>query len=97
MHLGNTIKTIRKQQKKSQGEIAKQCDISQTYFSQIENEDRNPNLDTLQKISEALQVPLPILFFFSMEENDIPVEKREAFKLIMPTIKLLMNEFFKVS
>jgi XRE family transcriptional regulator, regulator of sulfur utilization len=97
MHLGNTIKTIRKQQKKSQGEIAKQCDISQTYFSQIESEDRNPNLDTLQKISQVLKVPLPILFFLSMEEADIPKEKQEAFKLIMPTIKLLMNEFYTVS
>jgi XRE family transcriptional regulator, regulator of sulfur utilization len=96
MLLGDTIKSIRKKQKLSQGEVAKRCDISQTYFSQIENEARNPNLETLQKISTALKTPLPILFFLSMDESDISPEKRESFKLILPTLKLLMNEFYAV-
>jgi XRE family transcriptional regulator, regulator of sulfur utilization len=96
MTLGSTIKRIRKRLKKSQEEIAKECEISQTYYSQIEGEKRNPNLETLTKISVALKVPLPILFFLSMEESDVPIEKREAFKYLLPTVKSLIDEFFAV-
>ena len=96
MILGATIKNIRKNQKKSQEAVAEQSQISQTYFSQIESGKRNPNLDTLNKISSALQIPLPILFFLSMEDMDIPTEKREAFKYLLPSIKSLINEFFSI-
>ena len=67
MDLGKTIKKIRKQKRQTQGEFALSCGITQTYLSQIESNLKEPNLSTLKSISESLNVPLPILFFLSLQ------------------------------
>lgn len=96
MNLGSIIKEIRKQRRQTQIEFAANCSITQTYLSQIENNAKEPNLATLKKISENLDLPLPILFFLSLNEDDIPPEKRKAFEIINPSVKSLINEFFSV-
>jgi transcriptional regulator with XRE-family HTH domain len=96
MNLGVTIKNIRKQKGQTQSDFASACGISQTYLSQIENNQREPNLSTLKIISNELNVPLPILFFLSLNIDDIQQSKREAFEIISPSVKSLVNEFFAV-
>lgn len=96
MDLGNTIKNIRKQKGQTQTEFASACGITQTYLSQIENNQREPNLSTLKLISNELNVPLPILFFLSLNEDDVQQNKRKAFEIISPSVKSLVNEFFAV-
>lgn len=96
MDLGITIKNIRKQRKQTQSEFAASCGITQTYLSQIESNQREPNLSTLKLISNGLNVPLPILFFLSLDKEDVQQNKREAFEIIGPSVKSLVNEFFAV-
>ncbi len=96
MDLGITIKNIRKQKGQTQNEFASNCGISQTYLSQIESNKREPNLSTLKIISNELNVPLPILFFLSLNIDDIQQNKRDAFEIISPSVKSLVNEFFAV-
>jgi len=96
MNLGNSIKNIRKQKGLTQNEFATLCGITQTYLSQIEGNLKEPNLSTLKAISVKLQMPLPILFFLSMTEDDVQLEKRKAFEIISPSVKSLVNEFFAV-
>jgi transcriptional regulator with XRE-family HTH domain len=96
MNLGTVIKDIRKQKGKTQTEFALSCGITQTYLSQIENNSKEPNLSTLKVISLKLDIPLPILFFMSLNEEDISPEKRKAFEIINPSVKSLINEFFRV-
>lgn len=96
MDLGITIKNIRKQKGQTQSEFATACGITQTYLSQIESNLREPNLSTLKLISNELNVPLPILFFLSLNSDDIQQNKREAFEIISPSVKSLVNEFFAV-
>ena len=96
MNLGVTIKNIRKKKGQTQSEFASICGISQTYLSQIESNQREPNLSTLKIISNELNVPLPILFFLSLNIDDIQQSKREAFEIISPSVKSLVNEFFAV-
>lgn len=96
MDLGNIIKNIRKQKGQTQSEFALSCGITQTYLSQIESNLKEPNLSTLKSISESLDVPLPILFFLSMTEEDIHPNKRQAFQIVSPSVKSLVNEFFTV-
>lgn len=96
MDLGTIIKNTRKQQKQTQNEFAESCGISQTYLSQIENNAKEPNLSTLKEISKNLEIPLPILFFLSLNEEDIPEEKRKAFEIVNPSVKSLISEFFRV-
>ena len=94
MNLGAVIKDIRKQKGQTQTEFASNCGITQTYLSQIENNSKEPNLSTLKDISNSLDIPLPILFFLSLNEDDISPEKRKAFEIINPSVKLLINDFF---
>lgn len=96
MNIGEVIKNIRKNQDKSQGQLATDCGITQTYLSQIESNQKEPSLRILNTISKNLKVPLPIIFFLSMDEKDVPVNKRKAFEIINPSIKSLINEFFSV-
>jgi XRE family transcriptional regulator, regulator of sulfur utilization len=94
MNLGEIIKSQRKKQGINQNDFAESCSISQAYLSLIENNQKEPNLSTLKDIAQALQIPLPILFFMSLEDNDIQENKREAFKFINKPIKSMVNEFF---
>jgi len=96
MDLGIIIKNIRKQKGLTQNEFASLCGITQTYLSQIEGNLKEPNLSTLKSIGENLNVPLPILFFMSLTEEDVQPNKREAFANISPSVKSLVNEFFGV-
>lgn len=96
MNIGKVIKDTRKQQGQTQVEFALSCEITQTYLSQIENNSKEPNLSTLKKISASLDIPLPILFFMSLNKEDISPEKREAFEIINPSVKSLINEFFSI-
>ncbi|MFP5438170.1 MAG: helix-turn-helix domain-containing protein [Bacteroidia bacterium] len=93
MNLGTTIKDIRKQKKLTQNEFASSCGITQTYLSQIETNSKDPKLSVLKAISEKLDVPLPILFFLSLTEDDIQEHKRDAFKTLNPLLKTLLHEF----
>tara|TARA_R110002051_G_scaffold167780_1_gene238459 strand:- start:2044 stop:2334 length:291 start_codon:yes stop_codon:yes gene_type:complete len=94
MDLGLAIKSIRKQKGLKQNQFAELCDITPSYLSQIENNNKEPNLSILKIISNKLGTPLPILFFLSLDNDDINPEKKEAFKMIAPSIKSLVNQFF---
>ena len=96
MDLGATIKKLRKQKEMTQEDFANKCDITQTYLSQIENNQKEPNLATLKTIGEKLDIPLPIIFYLSMNADDVPEEKRKAFEMVSPSIKSLVHEFFSV-
>lgn len=86
MDLGNTIKKIRKNKGFTQDQFATICGISQTYLSQIENNQKEPNLSILKTIAEKLSLPLPILFFQSLTEDDVHPEKKEFFNAIGPQL-----------
>lgn len=94
MDLGQTIKKLREQRGLKQNTFAEKCDLSPAYLSQIENNQKDPNLSTIREISASLGIPLPILFFLSLDESDIPEKKREAFKMMSPVIKNMIQEFF---
>jgi len=96
MDLGIVIKNARKHRGQTQNEFALQCGITQTYLSQIEGNLKEPNLSTLKIISHNLQIPLPILFFLSLTEDDVQPNKRKAFQIVNPSVKSLVSEFFTV-
>ena len=94
MDLGLTIKNFRQQKGIKQNVLAEKCDISQTYLSQIESNSKEPNISTLRIIAKNLGIPLPVLFFMSLDEKDIKPEKRGAYKHIDASIKSMLSEFF---
>lgn len=94
MNIGISIKKARKEiAKMNQAEFAKSIGITQTYLSQIENGIRTPSVQVLENISSYFKIPLPILFWFSIDIKDIEPRKHKAFKFLKPTIDTMINEF----
>ena len=94
MDIGNVIKSLRKTKGINQTDLANHIEITQSYLSLIEKNRKEPNLSTLKRISHSLEVPLPIMFFMSLEENDIPQKKKEAFNMIFPSVNSFIESLF---
>ena len=54
--LGKNLKQIRTEKDISQGDIARELDVSRGYISTIENGKTNPTLSTIARIAKALGV-----------------------------------------
>jgi transcriptional regulator with XRE-family HTH domain len=96
MNLGNTIKTLRTSKGIKQGTFAQSINLSQTYLSQIENNRKEPTIQVLKEIGYKLDVPLPIIFFLSMDTNDIPFRRRSIYNLVAPPINSFIEELFSI-
>jgi transcriptional regulator with XRE-family HTH domain len=94
MNIGKTIKEIRESKKIKQKELSESCSLTVSYLSQIENNKKDPSISVLRKISNSLEIPLPIIFFMSLDETDIPDRKIEFYKMIHPSLNGLLKEFF---
>ena len=60
--LGMRIVYLRKQKGWSQLDLAIESDVNRNYLSDLENGRRNPTIDVLEKIANALGVTLEFLF-----------------------------------
>jgi transcriptional regulator with XRE-family HTH domain len=85
---------LRQQKGIKQNMLAQTCGISPTYLSQIENNVKEPNTSVLKTIADRLEVPLPIMFFLSIDRDDIAPEKQKAFEVLAPSVKSMINTFF---
>jgi len=73
MNIGETIRTLRIQNGLSQGDIERRTGLKRSYQSRVENDHTLPSLDTLAKISQAIEVPLAQLFASSSgPEEGVP-------------------------
>jgi transcriptional regulator with XRE-family HTH domain len=77
--LGKRIAYLRKERKMSQLSLALEADINKNYLCDLEKGKRNPTLLILNKIANALNVNLSILFQgiedFTLEEFVKTIEK----------------------
>src|SRR6202012_5701468 len=71
MNIGTTIRGYRLQRGMSQGDIEKRTGLLRCYLSRVENGHTIPSLETLQKISSALDLPLS-QFFAEEPVRDMP-------------------------
>ena len=94
MNLGNTIKELRLKKGLKQNEFAQICSITQSYLSNIESDRKEPTISLLQEISKNLGIPLPIIFFLSMDVNDVSEEKRIHFQTMAPLLKNTLIQAF---
>jgi transcriptional regulator with XRE-family HTH domain len=94
MNLGITISELRKARKIKQHVFAERCNITQAYLSLIENNKKEPTLSILKEIASKLKVPLPIIFFLSIERTDVPEGKGQVYDAITPTVKNLIENLF---
>jgi len=94
MNLGLAVKTLRKNKGLTQGNFCKMVGITQSYLSQLENGNKEPSIDVVKKIADALGTPMPVLFWFTLTEEDVDESKVEVFKLLKPSVDSLVDAFF---
>lgn len=70
--IGRIIKDVRQRKGLSLNQVAETSDMDKSYLSKIENEKRDPSLNSLYKISRALGVPLNILIMMAEDDSDGP-------------------------
>jgi XRE family transcriptional regulator, regulator of sulfur utilization len=96
MKIGQSIKHIRKtKSKQNQFDFAQSIGITQAYLSRIENDHCKPTLDVLERVSDHCGVPISIVLWFGVVEDDIHEDKRQIFRVLKPTIDGMMDQIIK--
>lgn len=94
MKIGEVIKILIKNRGFSQNEVAKRIGKSSTALSQIVKGVYNPQPDTLERLSNVLDVPTSVIYFLSISEDDVPEENRALFKALAPSMEKYMLDVF---
>ena len=68
MIIGDRLRELREEKKFSQGEIEKRTGLLRCYISRVEHGYTVPNVETLEKLARALEVPIYQLFFYEGAE-----------------------------
>lgn len=93
MDIGSAIKTIRTRKKITQKDLALKCNISANALCSIEKNISFPSKETINKICDALEIPVSYLLFFSITEDDVPKEKQSIFNVLKePIQKILVDD-----
>ena len=94
MQIGEVIKMLIKSRGLSQLEVAKEIGKSPTALSQIINGVYKPQTDTLESLSKLLKVPVPVIHFLSIDEEDVPAENRQLFRTLAPSMERYLIDVF---
>lgn len=86
MNYGKAIKELRLKKGETQPEFAHKLGISQGYLSNLEHGRNMPSVEMLNAIATHTQTPVPIIAWMSLEEKDVPENKKEAFNTLKPFI-----------
>ena len=71
MDISQALKKSRELKGMTQLTLAKQAGISASYLSQLEQGKRDPKLTLLTKLSNAIGIPVAILFFLAADEKEL--------------------------
>ena len=63
MYIAERLRQLREAKKLSQGDIERRTGLLRCYISRVENGHTVPSVETLEKISRALEVPMYGLFY----------------------------------
>jgi transcriptional regulator with XRE-family HTH domain len=72
MIIGDRLRELREKKKLSQSDIEKRTGLVRPYISRVENNHSVPNIETLQKMARALEVPMYQLFYDGEEPPKLP-------------------------
>ena len=93
--IGDGIKLARKRVGITQIDLAKKIKSKQATLSFIETNKHRPSAKMLEKISYALDVPIPILYWLGFKREEISDEKKEIYDILKPSIDEAMEQMWK--
>ncbi|HVV67812.1 MAG TPA: helix-turn-helix transcriptional regulator [Gammaproteobacteria bacterium] len=77
MKIGHAIKKCRQLKNISLSLLADETGLSKSYLSLVENEKRQISLESLEKVSSLLDVPLYLLIYLAAEPEEMKEIKGE--------------------
>lgn len=92
MNIGLTISILRTHRRVNQKTLSELCGVTQGHINQVEGGKKQPSLILLNKISEALDVPLSIMMFLSISRKDIIQTRMESFAPIKEILDHTCNK-----
>src|SRR6266852_3273842 len=79
MDIAERLHELRESKNLSQGDIEKRTGLLRCYISRVENGHTVPDIETLEKLARALEVPLYQLFYDGEEPPTLPnLPKRKS-------------------
>jgi transcriptional regulator with XRE-family HTH domain len=75
MIIGKRLRALREEKNLSQGQIEKRTGLLRCYISRVEHGHTVPSIETLEKMSRALEVPLYQLFHDGQNPPALPKVK----------------------
>ena len=72
MIIGQRLRDLREEKKLSQGDIEKRTGLLRCYISRVENGHTVPSVETLEKLTRAMEIPLYQLFYDGEEPPKLP-------------------------
>ena len=93
--IGNGIVLARKKKGMTQGDLSEKINVSQTHLSQVETNIKDPSMKLIYRISEELEVPVPILFWFGFKREEIQDDQKQIFDILKPSIDNCIEEIFE--
>lgn len=83
MNIANALDICLEKKGISKAELAKRTMLSKSYLSRLSNNERTPNLETLEKICSALEIPLSLFIFLSSENTSLSKNLKEKMDKIL--------------
>ena len=80
MNIGRTVKLCRTQKGMRQEDLAKATGLSVSYLSLLEREKRRYNIESIQAIAIALEVPLWVFFFLADDKTEPNQEMEKSLR-----------------
>lgn len=96
MNIGLTIRQLRLAYGYTQSQFAELVGLSQSHLSLVEKGKRVLRQDSLERISEAFEMPVAMIMFMSMDEDDVAPAKRALFRRAKPRIDRELTEVFPI-
>lgn len=95
MNIGKALVAIRRERSMTQKEVAIIAGISNTYLSDIEKDKKSPDLNVINAICQALNVPISLLLFKAINEDKIQdSEKQRLVREIRPYFDAIARELY---
>ncbi len=90
MNISKAIQICRTQKGMTKTKLAELAGVSLSYLSLLERGKRDPNLSTINKICDALNIPVSIFMFLASDTNDLNgISNELAEKLSLTALQLI--------
>lgn len=87
MNVGQAIKTLRQAQGLTQAQLGELCGMSINGISMLETGGRFPQKSTIERLCQAFGIPQSYLMLATIEESDIPEEKRVLYRALVEPLR----------